>query len=56
MNNFKVASGSEESPIDSYCDSDNKDDDCALLVAVLNDDNGQEDDNIPNFIFEHTQN
>jgi hypothetical protein len=49
-----VASGSEESEIDSHCDSDNKD--CALHDAVLNDDNGQEDDNIPDFILEHMQN
>jgi hypothetical protein len=54
MNNLElVVIVSEESAIDSHCDSDK--DDCALHAAVLNDDNGQ-GDNIPDFISEHMQN
>lgn len=34
----------------------NKYDNRSLHDAALNDDNGQEDDNIPDFILEHIQN
>lgn len=50
-----VVSGSEESAIDSHCDSNSKHD-CALHDAVLNNENGQEDDNIPDFTLKHMQN